>query len=447
MATYSNRESFIPYSRQELIELCLNDSNFAQDKKQKFREFCQILTAYYHFKFHSLSEKFKSNFSYFNPEQEEEDTEKEKVRHQQKIELVKNFRQILEQANYSEVSQSSLSKAFLKRSLIQLDTVVNFDDFEDMVCYYRGDTSKTIVEKKWWGLKKVSKKIAILERVALLIKFKNDDYFPEDKIDKLKFDPGKVYIYLYRNIPKYDLDFIFPNVKIKMTLKDRLILVASAVGAAIPMLIRVLPRLLLIIGIILFLTTGDVPFKQVDVDEEDVNNFMPILVTSMSLLITFGGFAVKQYLSYKNKQIKFQKYVTETLFFRQLGINLGVFQSLIDEAEEEECKEIILVYYHLLASKTPLSSEEIDDRIEQWMEDKFGCKIDFDINNTIISLSKIKGLIFKNRSKIEEDKNQQEEKSLVTFDNGYYQVLPLEQAKEIIDYTWDHLFDYANNSY
>lgn len=398
-----------------------------------------------------MLEKVKDNFTYFNPDKETENNENEcskiekELIDQQKINLLKYFREIAEKANYTELSQGILAKAFHKRSLLKLDTVVNFNDFEEMVCYYRGDIDKKIKVKKWFGLRKITKKIDILQRVALLIKFKNPEYFDEEEREKLKFTPSKVYVYLYRNIPKFDLEFIFPNVKIKMTLRDRLVLIISAMGAAIPMLIKILPRLLLIIGIILFLITGDIPFQQVQVTKEDLDNVMPILVTSLSLLVTFGGFAVKQYLSYKNKQIKFQKDVTETLFFRQLGINLGVFQSLIDEAEEEECKEIILVYYHLLNNKEPLTIQELDNKIEHWLENKFNQKIDFDINNTINSLSQIKGQIIKNREKLNQQLSE-EEYSLVNFTSeGYCQALSLEQAKEVIDYVWDHLFNYANN--
>ena len=449
MATYHNREAFIPYSRKKLIELCLQDSYFTEEKKQKFRDFCAILTAYYHFKFHSLSEKLKANFSFFNDDREiaQENPLQPEIIHQNKIELLKHFRQLLEQANYTEVSQANLAKAFQKRTLLKLDTVVDFNDFEDMVCYYRGDIDKIIEQKKWWGIKKIPTKIDILERVALLIKFKNSEYFSKENLDKLKFEPGKVYVYLYKNIPKYDLNFLFPNVKIKMTLKDRLILIVSAIGAAIPMFIKVLPRLLLIIGIILFLTTGDVPFKQVNITQEDVNNLMPIVITSLSLLVTFGGFAVKQYLTYQSKQIKFQKDVTETLFFRQLGINIGVFQTLIDEAEEEECKEIILVYYHLLSSKKLLTTEQLDNKIENWMYKNFGHKIDFDIKNTLINLSNIKGKILRNKDILNGNIFHNQEKSLVTLTpDGNCQALSLEQAKEVIDYTWDNLFHYANDS-
>ena len=443
MAIYQDREAFIPYRRQEIIELCLRDGKLSPQQAQKFRDFCQILAAYYHFKFHHLLENLKSNFTAFNPDADLKTnfpadlTQKD----QMEAELIADFKQLLERANYLPVSQQSLERAFKKRTLIKLDTQVDFNDFDWMICYCRGDIYQMTLVKKWFWLKKIPKTIDIFERVALLIKYKDKDYFAKQKDNNLTFNPGKAYIYLYKNIPKFDINFIFPNVKIKMTWRDRIILIIAAIGAAIPMFLKVLPRLLLIIGIILFITMGKVPVEPLKVRQEDVENMMPILVTSLSLLVTFGGFAVRQYISYKNKQIKFQKDVTETLFFRKLAVNLGVFQSLIDAAEEEECKEVILVYYHLITSESRLKPEKLDNKIEAWMDTNFGTKIDFDIQNTLKSLTKIKGKIMRG----EDGKNREIEKSLLTYDSqGNCQVLSLDEAKQVIDYVWDNVFSYAN---
>lgn len=77
MGSYNRRESFIPYNRQQLIEFCLEDSDFSEAKKQSFRDFCDILAAYYHFKFHYLLENLKTNFTYFNPDKELENNKSE----------------------------------------------------------------------------------------------------------------------------------------------------------------------------------------------------------------------------------------------------------------------------------------------------------------------------------------------------------------------------------
>lgn len=70
MGVYKNREAFIPYSRQEIIDICLNDGKLLPIQANKFRKFCEILSAYYHFKFHSILEELKSNFVIFNPDNE-----------------------------------------------------------------------------------------------------------------------------------------------------------------------------------------------------------------------------------------------------------------------------------------------------------------------------------------------------------------------------------------
>ena len=274
-------------------------------------------------------------------------------------------------------------------------------------------------------------------RLPLLIKCKEKDYFDKQNIpiDTLPFTPGKVYIYLYENVAKDDLEFVFPNVKISMTWKDRLLFFIPAATAVISVIVKILPQLLFILGVIVFVTVGQSSIEALRIKEDSLENIMPVLVTVLSLVLALGGVAFKQYNTYKTKYIKFQKEVTDTLFFRNLTNNVGVFQYLIDAAEEEECKEIILVYYHLLTSKVPLTAEQLDNCIEEWMEDKFDTKIDFDIQSTLENLSEITGKIVKNGS---------DEISLLSRDrDNFCHVLSLDDAKIVIDYIWDNAFKYA----
>lgn len=442
MAVYEERGAFIPYSRTDLISLCIEDGQLADADVQKFRDFCSILSAYYHFQFHAFLERLKDNYAPFNPDADTkprtEPTTEDLVSMEARV--VADFQTILERANYIPLSRNSLQRALKKKSLISLRTSVDFNDFDSMVCYWRGDIYKIDYIKKLF--RKIEKKIDVFERVVLLIKFKDLDYFANEKsnIEKLNFTPGKMYAYLYKNIPKFDIELLFPNVKTSMTWKDRVLLGIPAIGAAIPLILKVLPQLLLILGVILFVTVGPVDFKHLRVSEEQVRNIMPVLVAVLSLVVTLGGFVFKQYTSYKNKQIKFQKNVTETLFFRNLASNAGVFSSLIDSAEEEECKEIILVYYHLITSKTSLTPEQLDNQIEAWMDEKFGTKIDFDIKGPLRNLEAIRGKILKEG----EDEASASSIPLLAYNRqGHCHVLPLDDAKRLIDYVWDNAFLYA----
>ena len=443
MAVNHNREAFIPYSRQEIIELCIADGIAIADQ-QNFRDFCNILAAYYHFKLHYALENLKANFVPFNPDInncKSRETLTNWELEQKEDSLVTTFESILKRANYHPISKLELEKALLEDSVFDLKTEVNFDDFDRMICYCRGDSAEQTTVKKWL-FKKVDKKIDIYERVVLLIKFKAEKHFKDKPAvkEELNFKPGKIYLYLYKNLSKLDIEFIFPNVEMSMNLKDRLLFGLPAIGAAVPLIIRVLPQIILILGVIVYLILGHQPINKLQVEEEEVRNIMPLIITVFSLIITLGGFAFKQFTKYKNKQIKFQKNIMETLFYRNIANNSGVFQYLIDAAEEEECKEIILVYYHLLASPAPLTASELDDRIESWMSEKFGTIIDFDIEKTLRNLAAIKAKIQSN----EANNYAVKQVSLLKRDrHNRCQALPLSEAKSVIDHVWDNIFDYS----
>ncbi|MBD2183752.1 TMEM143 family protein [Aerosakkonema funiforme] len=439
MAVYQDREAFIPYHRRDIIEICIEDGKLSATDEQKFREFCEILSAYYHFHLHHTLEMLKDNFDPFNPDADSEPrialTRERKAK--MEAELIAGFENILSRANYIALTEEMLQKVFQEKTLIELKTKVDFDDFERVVCYYRGDSQKIATVKKWF--KKKKRKSAVFERVVLLLKFKDENYFESKKIkyDRLNFTPGKIYIYFYKNIPKFDLELLFPNVKISMTWKDRILFGIPAIGAAIPIVLKVIPQLLLIISAILFVVFGQVNIGKDNASKNAVRDVTPVLVATLSLAMTFGGFAFKQYNSYKSKKVKFQKKVTDTLFFRNLANNASVFGALIDAAEEEECKEIILVYYHLLTSETSLTPEQLDDRIEEWMDEKFGTEIDFDINGPLHNLEAIRGKIVKEGW----DEASTPEIPLLSYDErGFCKVSSLEDAKKIVDYVWDNAF-------
>ena len=440
MAVYQNREAFIPYTRQALIDLCLSDDRLNDTEKKQFREFCQILAAYYHFKFHSYLENIKHNYTPFNPDVSNkviltEDDDEIFTKN-----LIEDFTTVLQKANYYPLSKGVLRRALEDDSLFDLKTEVDFADFEEMLCYCQGDIQEKMTFKKLWRTKE--KKIDIFEKVVLLIKFKEEKHFTSKPTsqEELSFKPGCIYIYLYKNLSKLDIEFIFPNVQMSMNWKDRLLFGIPAIGAGVSLVVKILPQLLLIIGVILYVVLGNIPTDVVPVREEEIRDVTPLLVTTLSLLVTLGGFAFKQYTSYKNKQIKFQKNITETLFFRNMANNTGVFQYLVDAAEEEECKEIILVYYHLLTSNTLLNAEQLDDLIEVWMEETIGKKIDFDIDKTIKNLQVIRGKVNINS---ESDSGLTEVALLKQDEQNYLQALPLDKATQVIDYVWDNAFQYV----
>jgi len=441
MADYSDREAFIPYRRNDLIELCVKDGKLAAEDVQKFRDFCEILSAYYHFKSQQTLEILKDAFEPFNPDSDTKTPFPPTPQQREEMEerLVHAFEAVLLRANYSRLSQEELNQAFEQESLIPLKTSVDFDDYERIVCYYRGDNFKTTHIKKLF--RRVEVTFDNLERVAMLFKFKDNAHFVAKgtKTDDLNFTPGKTYIYLYKNVPRFDLELLFPNVQVSMKWLDRLFIIVPALGAEVPLALKVLPVLGIIIGIMFLVTLGDAP-AIFNVSEEATENLFPTIIAALSVGMTLGGFAARQYGTYKNKRLQFLKKVTDTLFFKNLVTNQGVLYTLIDSAEEEECKEIILVYYHLLTTREALTPEELDTSIETWMERTFETSLDFDIHKTLENLQSLHAPLDKPGA----DSRESSDTSLLRFaDDGTCQVLSLDDAKVVIDYVWDNVFQYS----
>ncbi|MDJ0583317.1 MAG: DUF3754 domain-containing protein, partial [Crocosphaera sp.] len=195
------RESFIPLRRTDLINLCLEEGKFQGEDKQLFKEFCDILSAFFHFRFHATLETIKDNYTLFNPNADVQPLTEPNLEEYETMQtaVIKGFKYILERANYIRLSDEIIQKSLDEKSLINLKTDVDFNDFEEFYCYYRGDIYETIQNKKFkfW---KQEKTIDILERVVLLIKFKGEGYFKAKKKNNkkqkdLNFIPGKMYLY------------------------------------------------------------------------------------------------------------------------------------------------------------------------------------------------------------------------------------------------------------
>lgn len=442
----SAREHFIPLSRQDVRHLC-TEAYATED----FDAFADLLSAYIHHQYHQQLETLKSHFAPWDPDR---DTQPLKPRTQasessqqpaqqptqqpdHETALITQVKQVLTQANYRPLSDTQLHKALAEDALLSLDMSIDFADFAHCLVYWRGESREAApepVHSWWYRLKSKWKRpepelIDVFQRMVLLLRFQEADYFEAQgrPCDKLSFTPGKMYVYLYKSIPQRDVEVLFPNVSIRMTWKDRLLFILPALGAAVPMVLKALPQLLLLWGVLLFVFSGPQSAERLGIQGEQIQQFLPVMVALLSLGVMFGGFAVKQYLSYKNKRLRFLKEVTDTLFFKNLVCNRGVFHSLIDEAEEEVSKEALLVLTVLWQHPQGLSAKVLDDTIEAWLASQ-GLKVDFHVEKALQWLSQIR----------------HGDQSLVFENTHIWQALPLSQACYLVDALWDNLYPFAN---
>ena len=429
-------EAFIPFSRRDLLGMILADQAFAAQHGKAFTAFCQLLDAWLHHAYHGRLEALKADFAHLDPDRDTVVREQPEpaVCSAREARLLESLSWVLERANYRSLSQPQLVETMAGRSLLELELDVDFADFDQMLFFWRGATVMPLPPvPKWQFWKRPAGTMEVFQRVMLLIRFKDAAYFAAkgQKPEALGFTPGKMYLYLYKLIPKLDLEVLFPNVRIRMTLKDRLLFVVPALGAAVPMVLKALPQLLLVVAVILFFTLGPGSVERLGFSGSQIGNFLPVLAALLSLGMIFGGFAAKQYLGYKNKKLKFLKDVTDTLFFRNLVSNAGVFHGLIDAAEEEEAKEIMLAAYQLsLAGTESLDAAALDDRIEAWLAEQ-GVAVDFDVDKALKTMTEIES---------------QGRHLLEKVAAGGLQLMPLDGACALLDQIWDGLYEFSQDS-
>ena len=127
------------------------------------------------------------------------------------------------------------------------------------------------------------------------------------------------------------------------------------------------------------------------------------------------------------------KEVSEHLFFRNIAMNRAVFDRMVSSAEEEDTKEALLTYYHLLAnSDKHMNRRVLDKTIEDWMKDNFETVIDFDIDDPVGKLKETEGKT-----------SGVETKTLLTEDDlGVLKPITLAEANEVLDYIWDNSYQY-----
>ena len=415
MADDRRRNRFIPFRKADILAMCIEESGWTGDQAEKFREFYRILDALFHFEYHRNLETLKNCYAPFNPDADTrlltQSAPEEK--HKLQKELVTELTTVLNAANYEQVTAEDLEQALTEESLFKIRLEVDFNDFDDVIFFRRGESVKQETLVTLYGLRKKRFRFTNYDRVAVYIRFKEQQYFDEHNRRNLNFMPGSTIIKLFQNVPKADLEMLFPNSKVRMKTIDKLIIGVPAAVSGIVVIVTKLGATLILLASVVAFWLG--------LSKEEAQLNQKHLIAMGAGLATLGGFLFRQISKFKNRKIKFMKALSDNLYFKNLDNNAGVFHHLMDAAEEEEVKEAILAYFFLLQENQPFEKDALDAMIEKWFETKWNCEIDFEIDDALKKLEHLK---------------------LVTRRGSALQCLPLTDAKMQLDHIWDNYFTF-----
>ena len=403
LTTESGPHHAIPFTRGEIVQLLKEDDRIPSEDVESFNKFSNILNSIYHFEFHSKLEKIKNTYKYFSPDHALKNRD-HAMDDSQFHECMQDIEKLLSDANYTLVPDNDIEISLSKESIFPASSEVNFNDFSTYKLFYQGESRGASKIKRRIPLLKKIVRFEYFNRVILLFRVKTlSELDPNQKIsDGLKL--GKFYLKYFRNIPKLDLEMIFPDPKPKMKLSDKL-QIGIPLGSGLIIMLKE------------FVYDPYIAKGSGSAFDEGIG----VLVFGM--LLALFGYSYQTYDQYRITKLNMLKEISQGLYFKDIGNNESVITALIDSAEEEESKESLLAYYFLLTAPAPLNSVDLDKIIEEWLRTKSRKDINFQINDSLNKLNRL-GILKVNNL-------------------GFLSVLNVKDALHHLDQTWDTYFNYS----
>lgn len=208
--------------------MCLASGGLSGTEQMKFRELCHVLQSVVHFEYHQKLEALKDSYAPLNPDR---DTRKIGVyTDSENGEFIDRLDQLLDKANYEKLSEEELQRTLAEASLFKLRLYINFQDFEEMLLYSRGESIHREEVKSFFGLRKQWIEFSNYDRVVIYVKFSANiiSRHPRGK-------PGSTMLKMFQNVPRADVEMLFPNTRLGMRMVDKLLIGVPALigGGAI----------------------------------------------------------------------------------------------------------------------------------------------------------------------------------------------------------------------
>jgi uncharacterized protein DUF3754 len=413
------REKFLPVTRHALLDRLTAPDFWPKGDHVRARRFLRYLD---YWRRHGYSAKLLDLEQLYEPFSPDTDmlqtrTFSDRERHAMQKRLVACVAELLTQGNFTRVAPEDFHIILTKDSHYGLDLQVDTDAFEELLIFYRGAT--TITERrrdirKAYMVWKVIE-VPVFQRLFILFKLKPFDVRVQEVMGQGKFDKKKaesivrqqrkmlpdtvtsdrVYIKLFKNLPRSDAEMAFPNTKVRFRLLDKLkfgVTAGSGIGVGVAGTIGKLALL---------------------------SNPYTLVMTVGSL----GGIVARQASNFVAQRNRYMVVLAKNLYFHSMADNRGVMTLLADRAADEDIKEEMLLYTWI-ANMPPFKArdlETIDRAVEGYLKTAFGIDVDFDISDAFARL-KQEGIV-------------------TELEDGTLKTLPPAEAALHIDRLWDACLD------
>jgi hypothetical protein len=412
------REKFLPVTRHALLDRLTVPALWPNGDHAQARRFLRYLD---YWRRHSYAAKLldlEQLYEPFSPDTDLLATRSFSPQERQAMQkrLVAHMAELLTQGNFTRIAPEDFHIILTKDSHYGLDLQVDTDAFEELLIFYRGATTITErhrdIRKAYMGWKEV--RVPVFQRLFILFKLKPYETRVQELMEQQKVDRKKaeaivrgqrkmlpdtvtsdhVYIKLFKNMPRSDVEMAFPNTKVRFRPFDKIKLGVTA-GSGL--------------GVGVIGTIGK----------------LALLSNPYTLVMTLGGLggiAVRQASNFIAQRNRYMVVLAKNLYFHSMADNRGVMTLLADRAADEDIKEEMLLYTALANERLNARNlETIDRGIEGYLAGTFGINVDFDVSDALARLKK-EGIV-------------------TELEDGTLQTLPPAEAAFHIDKLWDACLD------
>lgn len=385
-------DHFIPLRKAELAGLLAGQSPEAD--RQEWLRFFGISSALFHHYFQVQLDHLKDLYAPFDP-----DTDTRPVTDldpsaelEQESAFFESLDRLLQQGNFRQIGWEQVATGQGRPSRMGLQMRMDPSVFERLEIHVRGESLMERKREHWWKVWEPKKQmVPIHHRMLLALRLR-----PKQEINGDLPREG-IHLKLFRRVPKEDLEMLLPGSRLRLSGLDK-----GLVGFP------------LVTGVIMVL--GNTLLAMLSAGFGVLGSLL-----SWSAAIALGGYGFRSYSAWKSKRAQYNLRVSKHLYYQKLDSNLGAVLRLVDEAEEQECREAWLAY-HALVNQAPAegwSAAQVESHCAGWLSGVLDKRTGFEVSDALGKLRRLE---------------------VVTEQGGLYRPLPLREAVLRLDAIWDGLF-------
>jgi Protein of unknown function (DUF3754) len=376
------RGHYLPLRKSDLIDLLCAEPDLAAEDRDRFARFCGLIVDTFHAQYQRHLEKLKRAYAPFDPDSDAVPLKQltDEERQQALDDLFNEFTWLMERANFRRLGEEAVEEALHGVTEWGVPMDVDLGVFDRYAIFARGDTMGKRYRRGWWGFGRLEEvEVPVYQRLVMIMKLRPHKRLPPP------VDTENVHLKAFKDIPKVDLEMLLPGARIRLRPIDHGFITFPLLTGVFLTFWAVLKPVLW--GVLLALGLNALG-ETLGLDPRQTG--IASLTISGLAVVTFT-YGYRSYYSYTTTKTKYSLQLTQSLYFQNLDCNGGVLYRLLDEAEEQECREAILAYFFLWHHAGPegWTLADLDARVEEYLRQRAGVEADFEVDDAVAKLERL----------------------------------------------------------